>query len=151
MGPLIHVYLNFFSMLNWYLHFLAILLRITMQLSSCLKMSAKTWALQAHFLWLFDARGFIFEFWLDNKWKIHFYDTKIKIFDFGSVAYFNSNKTFHWVVKLLTSWCWPWSLTYFWKKNTLNNTKNFCIVGARAFIFYMYIFCNKTFLWMQTF
>ena len=54
------------------------------------------------------------------------------------------DKTFLSIPKFLTSWPWPWLLTYFWKK--LNLGHNFLTKRDRAFIFRMCISCGKTFL-----
>ena len=54
------------------------------------------------------------------------------------------DKTFLSIPKFLTSWPWPWLLTYFWKKLNLGN--NFWIKRDRAFIFHLCISCDKTFL-----
>ena len=54
------------------------------------------------------------------------------------------DKTFLSILKILTSWPWPWLLTYFWKK--LNLGHNFWTKRDRAFIFHMCIAFGKTFL-----
>ena len=58
------------------------------------------------------------------------------------------DKTFLSIPKFLTSWPWPWILTYFWKNLTLAIFWN---ERDRAFIFYMCISCGKTFLLIPKF
>ena len=59
------------------------------------------------------------------------------------------DKTFLSIPIFLTSWPWPWLLTYFWKK--LNLGHNFWTKRDRAFIFHMCISCDKTFLLIPIF
>ena len=63
--------------------------------------------------------------------------------------YIPCDKTFPWVPKFLTSWPWPWSLTYFKKNFNLGHC--FLTRRGRAFIFHLYILCDKTFPWEPKF
>ena len=55
------------------------------------------------------------------------------------------DKTFMSIQKFLTSWPWPWLLTYFWKKLTLAITFEPKVIGLSYFT-WLYISYGKTFL-----
>ena len=65
--------------------------------------------------------------------------------------YIPCDKTFPMGTKnFLTLLPWPWSLTYFKKKN-FNLGHSFLTKRGRAFILHMYIPCDKTFPWVPKF